>query len=437
MPHHIAHAASAYFPSAFDRAAILTIDGIGEIAGTALAKAAGTRIQPVETFDYPHSLGFLWEVMSTHLGFSHYDASKVMGLAAYGNPEVFRREMQSALSVGKEDYAVSPDFLGFNSNKFAKMDALLGSPRYMDSEILPRHADIAAALQEATNAAVLALVRRLKRKVPFDKLCLAGGVALNCVTNELVRQSGEFSDVFIPSAPHDAGTAIGAALVVHCAKQKSPPERGNFTPYLGPAFNRHEILAAVKSAGLTPRRSKSPARAAADMIADGKIVAWFQGRMEFGPRALGNRSLLADPRRPDMRHILNQMVKHREDFRPFAPSVMAERADEWFEIGGTHSTSHEFMLFACGVKPERRDRMPAVVHHDGSARVQLVRRESNPDFHELISCFFARTGVPLVINTSFIDSEPIVCTPTDAIVTFRKSGIDALFMDDVVLTAQA
>jgi carbamoyltransferase len=171
------------------------------------------------------------------------------------------------------------------------------------------------------------------------------------------------------------------------------------------------------------------------MVADGKIVAWFQGRMEFGPRALGNRSLLADPRRGDMRNILNQMVKHREDFRPFAPSVLAERADEWFEVGA-HSTSHEFMLFACGVKAERRDRIPAVLHQDGSARVQLVRRESNPRFHELISCFFARTGVPLVINTSFNDSEPIVCTPTDAIVTFRKSGIDALFMDDVYLTAQ-
>jgi carbamoyltransferase len=435
VPHHMAHAASAFFPSGFDRAAILTIDGIGEVAGSTLAKAVGTRIQPVETFEYPHSLGFLWEVMSGHLGFSHYDASKVIGLAAYGNPEVFRRQFQSILRVGKEDYAVTREVLGFHPNQFARLEALFGPPRYMDSEILPRHADIAAALQAATNAAVLALVRRLKRKVPFDKLCLAGGVALNCVTNELVRQSGDFSDVFIPSAPHDAGTAIGAAFVVHCAKHKSLPQRGSSTPYLGPEFNRREVLAAVKSAGLTPRRSKSPARDAADMIADGKIVAWFQGRMEFGPRALGNRSLLADPRRPDMRNILNQKVKHREDFRPFAPSVMAERADEWFEVGA-HSTSHEFMLFACGVKPEQRGRIPAVVHQDGSARVQLVRRESNPHFHELISCFFARTGVPLVINTSFNDSEPIVCTPTDAIVTFRKSGIDALFMDDVYLTAQ-
>ena len=436
VSHHLAHAASAYFPSSFDRAAILTIDGIGEVAGSTLMKAEGHRIEFVETFDYPHSLGFLWEVFSGHLGFSHYDASKVMGLAAYGNPEVFRRQFQSVLCVGREDYAVAPGFLGFNSSKYDKLEALFGPPRYMDSEMLPRHADIAAALQEATNAAVIALVRRLKRKVPLDQLCLAGGVALNCVTNELVRQSGEFSEVFIPSAPHDAGTAIGAAYLVHCAKRRDSPRRGGSTPYLGPKFNRSEILAAVKSAGLRPRRSKSPAREAAEMIASGKIVAWFQGRMEFGPRALGNRSLLADPRRPDMRNVLNQKVKHREDFRPFAPSVMAEHANDWFDVG-TPSTSHEYMLFACGVKAGQRDRIPAVLHRDGSARVQLVSRKSNPRFHELLSCFFAQTGVPLVVNTSFNDSEPIVCTPTDAIVTFRKSGIDALIMDDVVLTAQS
>jgi carbamoyltransferase len=432
VSHHLAHAASAYFPSGFDRAAILTIDGIGEAAGSTLAKAVGTRIDSVETFDYPHSLGFVWEVLCGYLGFAMYDASKLMGLAAYGNPEVFRSAFEAIIRVGKEDYAVDPEAIGFQSAKSSRIESLLGPPRYEALE--QRHADIAAALQAATNAAVMALVRRLKRKVPFDRLCFAGGVALNCVTNELVRQSGHFSDVFIPSAPHDAGTAIGAAFLVHCAKQKSRPERGNSTPYLGPAFDRREILAAVKSAGLTAHRSKAPARDAADMIADGKIVAWFQGRMEFGPRALGNRSLLADPRRPDMRNILNQKVKHREDFRPFAPSVLAEHADEWFEVGA-HATSHEFMLFACGVKAEQRDRIPAVVHQDGTARLQLVRRESNARFHELISCFFERTGVPLVINTSFNDSEPIVCTPADAIVTFRKSGIDALFMDDVYLTA--
>jgi carbamoyltransferase len=433
VPHHMAHAASAYFPSGFDRAAILSIDGIGETAGSELAKAEGERIQAIEIFDYPNSLGFLWEGFSSYLGFSSYDASKLMGLAAYGNPEVYRRQFQSILRVGREDYAADPELIGFRTD-FAKLESLVGPPRYPDSEFEPRHADIAAALQETTNAAVMALVRRIKRKVPFDNLCIAGGVALNCTTNEFLRQSGEFANVFIPSAPHDAGTAIGAAMLVHCAKQKKPPQRGHATPYLGPAFNRREILAAVKSAGLTARQSKAPAREAADMIAAGKIVAWFQGRMEFGPRALGNRSLLADARRGDMRNILNQKVKHREDFRPFAPSVMAEHADEWFEVG-THLASHEFMLFAPKVKTGQRDRIPAVVHQDGTARVQLVSRKSNPRFHELLSCFHAKTGVPLVVNTSFNDSEPIVCTPTDAIVTFRKSGIDALVMDDVVLTA--
>jgi carbamoyltransferase len=435
VPHHLAHAASVFFPSGFDRAAIISIDGIGESAGSLLAKGIGTRIQPIEAFEYPHSIGFVWEVFSEYLGFSHYDASKAMGLAAYGNPEVYRQQFKSILRTEGENYGIAQDFLGAQPDKAARMEAMFGPPRDADAEMLPRHADIAAALQAATDAAVMALVRRVKRKAPFDNLCLAGGVALNCVTNEVIRRSGEFSNLFIPSAPHDAGTAIGAAFAVHVAKQKKPPQRGTSTPYLGPAFKRNDILAAVKSAGLTARRSKSPARDAADMIADGKIVAWFQGRMEFGPRALGNRSLLADPRRPEMRDILNQKVKHREDFRPFAPSVLAEHADDWFEVGA-HSASHEFMLFAPAVKPAQRDRIPAVVHQDGTARVQLVSRKLNPRFHELISCFFAKTGVPLVVNTSFNDSEPIVCTPTDAIVTFRKSGIDALFMGDVYLVAR-
>ena len=436
VSHHLAHAASAYFPSGFDRAAVLTIDGIGETAGASLAKAEGQRVKEIEIFDYPHSMGFLWEVFSGYLGFSHYDASKTMGLAAYGDPGVFRGKFQSIMRAERENFGIAQGFLGMTPDSHDKLVAMFGPPRDEGGEIQPRHADIAAALQEATDAAVLALVRRIKRTVPFDNLCLAGGVALNCVANEAIKKSGEFTNLFIPSAPHDAGTSIGAALIVHCAKQKKPPQRGYSTPYLGPSFNRRDILAAVKSAGLKARRSKSPARDAAKMIADGKIVAWFQGRMEFGPRALGNRSLLADPRRPEMRDILNQKVKHREDFRPFAPSVMAEHADQWFEVGA-HSASDEFMLFAPRVKPEQRDRIPAVIHKDGTARVQVVSRALNPRFHQLISHFHAQTGVPVVVNTSFNDSEPIVCTPTDAIVTFRKSGIDALFMDDMVLTAES
>jgi carbamoyltransferase len=435
VPHHLAHAASAYYPSGFDAAAILVVDGIGEAACSTLAQGEGVRIKPVETLSYPHSLGFVWERASDFLGFSPYDASKTMGLAAYGDPEVYRRQVASVIQVSDDSYRVDLTALGFPSFDLKGFELLLGRKRHPDEEILPRHMDFAAALQEATNAAVLAVLRRLERSVASRRLCVAGGVALNCVTNDLMRKASAYSDIFIPSAPHDAGTAIGAALAVHCAEQGVRPPPSGATPYLGPQFNEREILAAVKQAGLTPRRSKNTAREAADMIADGNIVGWFQGRMEFGPRALGNRSLLADPRRPDTRAILNNRVKHREDYRPFAPSVLSEHADEWFDIG-PHLASHEYMLFACPAKAEYRKRIPAVLHQDGTARVQLVRRAANPRFHELISRFHDRTAVPIVLNTSFNDSEPIVCTPTHAIATFRKTGIDALFMGDICLTAQ-
>lgn len=436
VPHHLAHAASAYYPSGFDPAAILIIDGIGEACCSTLALGEGARIRTIETFSYPHSLGFLWEQVSIHLGFSRHDASKVMGLAAYGDPDAFSRQFASLIRVGDDDYAVDGDTLGMRSPDSAKLEALLGPVRPPGSELLQRHKDIAAALQAATDAAVMALLRRLARATGVERLCVAGGVALNCVTNELIRTSGTFSEVFIPCAPHDAGTAIGAALAVHCAERKTRPRPSGATPYLGPQFDERAVLAAIRSAGLTPWRTKAAARDAADMIADGNIVGWFQGRMEVGPRALGNRSLLADPRRPDTRDILNRRIKHREDFRPFAPSVLAERANEWFDMGPP-SESDEYMLFACPAKAGRGDRIPAVLHHDGTGRVQLVRRESSPRYHQLISHFFARTGVPLVLNTSFNDNEPIVCTPEQAIATFRKTGIDALFMGDVYLTSEA
>ena len=435
VDHHLAHAASTYFPSGFDRAAILIVDGIGEAVCSTLASGDGTRIQTLETKLFPHSLGFLWEDISAHLGFSTYDAAKVMGLAAYGDPKVFSREFAEVIRVTEEDYSVDQEAIGFQSAKSSRHNALFGNPRVPGAEILPRHVDIAAGLQAATDAAVLALARRLKRITQMDHLCIAGGVALNCVTNTLVKEAGLFSEVFIPSAPHDAGTAIGAALAVYYANGGVRPQRTDDTAYLGPQFGEREVLAAVRAAGLTPKRSKASAREAAEMIADGNIVAWFQGRMEFGPRALGNRSLLGDPRRPDTREIFNRRVKHREDFRPFAPSVLAEHAQEWFDIGQA-SLSNDYMLFACPAKPDRRDRIPAVLHCDGTARVQIVRREANPRFHELLSCFFAQTGVPMVLNTSFNDNEPIVCTPEHAIATFRNTRIDALFMGNVYLTSQ-
>jgi carbamoyltransferase len=435
VPHHLAHAASAYYPSGFEDAAILVVDGIGEVDCSMLARGAGDRISVIESLSYPHSLGFLWEHVSAYLGFSPYDAAKVMGLAAYGDPTVFRRAFTKIVQLTKHGYSIDAEAVGFQSIEPRGLDALFGPRRATDGDFLPQHMHVAAALQEVTDAAMLSLLRRLEEVVGGPHLCLAGGVALNCVTNAMIARMTGFRDIFIPSAPHDAGTAIGAAMIAHCAQPGAARPEGGATPYLGPEFDQREILAAVKAAGLTPRKCRDAAREAADMVADGNIVGWFQGRMEFGPRALGNRSLLADPRRPDTREILNRRVKHREDFRPFAPSVLAEHASEWFDIG-PESRSHEFMLFACRTRPGYAERIPAVIHEDGTARVQIVRRAANPRYHALISHFHKRTGAPLVLNTSFNDSEPIVCTPAHAIATFRGAGLDALFMGDICVTRE-
>jgi carbamoyltransferase len=425
LPHHLSHAACAYYLSGFNRAAILVVDGIGENACSSLAYGEAASIQMIESFDYPNSLGFIWEIISLYLGFSEYDASKTMGLAAYGDPSVFSREFASLVEIAEESYAIDPDVMGERNVDY--LERRFGCARKPGAPILDHHRHVAAALQERTNAAVLALVRRLKRAVNADQLCLAGGVALNCVTNNLIKQAGMFSEIFVPSAPHDAGTAVGAALLTHHANSAKERRSGVVSPYLGPEFSDEQILAAISAAGLKPQKSREAARDAAEMVAAGKIVAWFQGRMEFGPRALGNRSLIADPRRHGIRDVLNFKIKNRESFRPFAPSILAEHADQWFELGRP-SRSHEYMLFACPAKPEYRASIPAVLHQDGTARLQLVHRESNAQFYNLISHVLALTGVPLVLNTSFNDSEPIICTPDDAIATFRTTGIDALFM---------
>jgi carbamoyltransferase len=432
IPHHLAHAASAYYPSEFDAAAVLVVDGIGESACSTLAHGEGRQIHILESVEYPHSLGFLWEKISTYLGFSAYDASKTMGLAANGDSEVFTDQFRAVINVTEDAYEIAPQTMRFRLPDLSTLEALFGPARDPGGPLLPRHADVAAALQAATDAAVTALLRRLRRLVAVERLCLAGGVALNCVTNALINCTGGYQEIFIPSAPHDGGTAIGAALVLHKAHGGNGLGRSELTPYLGPRYHEDEVIAALREAGLEPSWTNSATGTAAEMVAHGKVVAWFQDRMEFGPRALGNRSILADPRRTDMRDILNQKVKHREDFRPFAPSVLAEHADDWFELGPA-SVAHEYMLLSCAVKAERRDRIPAVLHRDGTARLQIVRRQANPRFHDLISRFFVLTGVPLLLNTSFNDSEPIVCTPTQAIATFRKTEIDALFMGDILV----
>ncbi|KAM3502489.1 hypothetical protein MY10362_004807 [Beauveria mimosiformis] len=433
MPHHLSHAASTFYPSGYKDAAILVADGIGEAACTLLARGDESGITILREIPFPHSIGFIWEKLSKYLGFSEYDACKTMGLAAYGDASRFKDAFPQLMRVDDvSGYSVDQPTANFRLPDFDRLEALFGPARKPDTPLEKHHYDVAAALQVATDEALLALTRELRQTVNSKNLCLAGGVALNCVSNMVLKEAGLFENVFIPSAPHDAGTAMGAALELN-QRLGGPTGLASDTPYLGPEFDDDAIVSAYEAAGLSPKVSDAPALEAARMIAAGKIVAWFQGRMEFGPRALGNRSLLADPRSAATREMLNVKVKHRETFRPFAPSVLAEEAGEWFELG-VPSPSYDVMLFACQAKPANREKIPAVLHEDGTARVQLVSRERNALYWELISHFRDMTGVPMLLNTSFNDSEPIVCTPADAIATFRKTRIDALFIGNRFVT---
>jgi len=456
VSHHLAHAASAYFPSGFDRAAVLTIDGIGETAGASLAKAEGERVKEIEIFDYPHSMGFLWEVFSGYLGFSHYDASKTMGLAAYGNPDVFRGQFQAIIRSERENFGIAQGFLGMTPDSHDKLVAMFGPPRYEDGEIQPRHADIAAALQEATDAAVMALVRRIKRLVPFDNLCLAGGVALNCVANGRLLREGTFRDIWIQPAAGDAGGAIGAALAGWHLYGDAPREvdgddrmRGSF---LGPSFGEAEIKDALDRAGARYRRlpEAEMLESVAASLAEGAVVGWFQGRMEFGPRALGNRSILGDPRNSKMQSVMNLKIKYRESFRPFAPAVLVERTADYFELDrpspymGLVAKVREDLRLPMSDEQQRlfgidrlnvpRSSIPAVTHVDYSARIQSVDARTNPRFHRLIERFAALSGCAVLVNTSFnVRGEPIVCTPEDAYRCFMRTEMDVLAVGDFLL----
>ncbi|KAH7186249.1 carbamoyl transferase [Fusarium flagelliforme] len=412
VPHHLSHAASSFYPSGFEDAAILVADGIGEAACTLLARGNKNGITILREVPFPHSIGFVWEKISKYLGFSEYDACKTMGLAAYGDASKFKDAFSQLMKVeGSGEYTVNKATANFRLPDFDRLEALFGPARKVNTPLEKHHYDVAASLQAATDNALLALARELREAVDSDNLCLAGGVALNCVSNVALKEAGLFSNIFIPSAPHDAGTAMGAALELN-NRMGGPKKVASDTPYLGPEYDDTAIVAAYKDAGLLPELSSSPALDAARMIAAGKIVACSATR-----------------------EMLNVKVKHRETFRPFAPSVLAEPAGEWFELGKP-SRSYDFMLYACQAAPGRGGQVPAVLHEDGTARVQLVHRERNPAFYELISHFADLTGVPMVLNTSFNDSEPIVCTPADAIATFNKTRIDALFIGNRFVTRE-
>ena len=449
VPHHRAHAASAFHASPFRQAAILVVDGIGETATVWLGRGSATGIEEIEEIAYPQSIGMLWERVAVYLGFTEFDACKVMGLAAYGNPASFAAAYDRLFQIVDRDggssrqmgppFVIDPALARFRARDVGGLESLFGPRHTRDQPAeLPRFADVAAGLQAHTEEAVLALARRLANATGMRDLVYAGGVALNCVANARLEQDGPFQSLYVFGAAHDAGTAVGAALDVAHQKdaglQKSAvPGPCGLTPFLGPTYDDKAIDAAILRWGLSAVPVDDPASLAASLLADGQIVGWFQGRMEFGPRALGGRSLLADPRRAGMRDLLNRRIKHRESFRPFGASILAENAADWFLIptGRPGAAScRDLMILAYPVRPGRASLIPAVIHCDGTCRVQLVSNERAPLFHSLITRFRGLSGVPLVLNTSFNDQEPLVASPDDALRTFATTDIDALFLGD-------
>jgi carbamoyltransferase len=421
VEHHLAHAASAFLPSPYERAAILTLDGAGEVVSTLMAVGRGTAMETLQRVDLPHSLGKLYETVTTHLGFlSNSDEYKVMALASYGKP-VHLDGFRSMVRWDDDGRYEIDD---------TAIEELCGPRRARNSPIEQRHFDIAASAQTVLEESCLRLANWLHAKTGEENLCLAGGVALNCVMNSRLLNESPFRRVWIQPAGGDAGTALGAALSVWHEQSDQSDRWQMRDAYLGPEYDADEIERALQHAKLRYERCSDIAAAAAECLTDGKIIGWFQGRMEFGPRALGARSILASPSDPDMVRRLNKL-KDREDFRPVAPAVLEEAAGEYFENCG----DAPFMTFVFRVREDKADLVPAIRHVDGTARVQTVSAESAPLYHRLIDSFRARTGLPVVVNTSFNSRGlPIVCTPQDALECFYISPIDALAIGDFLLT---
>lgn len=429
VDHHLAHAISAYAFSGFDEAAVLVLDGRGSWEATSLWYGHNGRLEHLWTIPWPNSLGLFYAQFTYYLGFQPYsDEWKVMGLAPYGVPGMNLRDF---IVPDGNPYRVSARLLlGRNSAPIAGIVSRLGPKRVPESEIDARHKNLAFAVQDACERAMLVLARSAVEKTGCRNLCLAGGVALNSKANGKILSSGLVDQIFIQPASGDDGVCLGAALAPCLDADGKLPLRKMQHAYLGPESSDAEIEKVLQTYKLRATRVADPANVAADFLASGKILGWFQGRMEFGPRALGSRSILADPRDPEMNVKVNNAVKFREWWRPFAPSLLAEVADQYLES----ATDSPFMVLTAQVKPEKRSVIPSVTHVDGSARPQTVDRDVNPLYWRLIHEFGQRTGVPVVMNTSFnVRGEPIVCTPTDAIRTFFSSGMDALVIGNFLV----
>ncbi len=460
--HHQSHAASAFFPSPFRRAGVLCMDGVGEWATTSVWLGDGNELTPQWEINFPHSLGLLYSAFTYYTGFKVNSGEyKLMGLAPYGEPkyvDVIRDNLVDLkddgtfrLNMEYFDYATG---LAMTNNRFA---ALLGGPaRAPESTVTQREMDIAASIQVITEEAVLKLGKTVHDELGVEHLCLAGGVALNCVANGRLLREGPFERLWIQPAAGDAGGAVGAALSAwHEYLGEKRTVNGSDTMrggYLGPQYSTDDIIRYLDSVGANYRRlsEEELCPAVAKVLAEENVVGWFQGRMEFGPRALGGRSIIGDPRSPKMQSVMNLKIKYRESFRPFAPSVLAEKAGEWFELDAESPymllvapiqarlhiamTEDQCQLFGIDKLNIPRSQIPAVTHVDYSARVQTVHEETNPRYHRLLKEFDALTGCAVVVNTSFnVRGEPIVCTPEDAYRCFMRTEMDYLVLEDYLL----
>ena len=455
VEHHKAHLASAFFVSPFERAALLSADGLGDFASTMWGSGTGNRMKIDGAIAFPHSLGLFYSAVTQYLGFLKFgDEYKVMGLGAYGEPEQLDairkivRAQGDGFRLGLEYFThhrTGPEMSWAEADKTPtlgkmfseEMEKLLGPKRNPLEPLEQRHKNLASALQARLEEVYLGMLKKLAERTGLKAVCLAGGVAFNCVANGKIFDKTGFEQVYVHPAAGDAGLAVGAAYYVWHQILGKPRSFVMDHAYWGPGYSREEIRRAIDANGLAQNGCRVEELAeenlmqrTAAIVADGKILGWFQGRAEWGPRALGNRSIVADPRRPEMKEILSQRIKHREIFRPFAPSILAESTGEWFE----KSHPSPFMTQAYSVRPEKRDKIPAPTHVDGTGRLQTVTREANPRYWSLIKSFEQLTGVPVVLNTSFNDNEPIVCRPEEALDCFQRTQMDALMLGDFLIT---
>jgi carbamoyltransferase len=457
IEHHTAHLASAYFVSPYERAAVLSADGLGDFASSMWAVGEGSRMRILGEITFPHSLGMYYTALTQYLGFWKFgDEYKVMGLAAYGQPEFLEEFRRIVRADGPLSFRLGLEYFT-HQNQGAEMswrdasqtpvlgrlfsaylEKRLGPTRKAEEPLEQRHHNLAASMQAALEEVLAAHWAALAKKTGEKSLCLAGGVAFNCLANGKIFDHSPFERVYVQPAAGDAGLSVGAAFAVEHQILGHPREFVMEHAGWGPEFSQQQIRAAISGSSnsdmqLSELDEDSLVQATARHIAAGKIVGWFQGRVEWGPRALGQRSILADPRRAEMKDILNRRIKHREIFRPFAPSIIEEAVPEYFE----RSDPSPFMTFAYSVRPEKRGVIPAPTHVDGTARLQTVSRGANPLYWKLLRAVGDLTGVPVVLNTSFNDNEPIVCRPEEAIDCFRRTQMDVLVMGNFTLEKKA